>query len=202
MTDFEDDPEALMAPLELIAQLGSDRALVKIGCRKKPVRPGRPARPSPEQARSLFTFLHMVFNFAVEHGGFGLTRNPIGHIRKVRRLGAAVRRDHTLTDEELAALMSPPIGCRHPTDGSIARWCCPGCDFVRRARLAMGRNRRRVVDRTAARMKGRNGTARPHVVPITRDLRKLFDSIPHGGSGDFIFSVNGGRTPVATGGLN
>jgi hypothetical protein len=49
-------------------------------------------------------------------------------------------------------------------------------------------------------MKGRNGTARAHVVPITKDLRKLFDGIPHGDCGDFIFSVNGGRTPVATGG--
>src|SRR5262249_48949705 len=104
VTDFEDDPETLMAPLELIAQLGSDRALVKLGRRKKPLRPGRAARPSPEQARALFTFLHMVFNFAVEHGGFGLTRNPIAHIRKVRRLGASVRRDHTPPDEELAAL--------------------------------------------------------------------------------------------------
>jgi hypothetical protein len=200
VTVLEHDPEALMAPLELIAQLGSDRALVKLGCRKKPLRPGRPARPSPEQARALFTFLHMVFNFAVEHGGFGLTRNPIGHIRKVRRLGAAVRRDHTLTDEELAALMIaadrlPPLH-RH----------------VYRALVLSGLRLREVSEARwgeigdelwiipSGRMKGRNGTARAHVVPITKDLRKLFDGIPHGDCGDFIFSVNGGRTPLSTGG--
>jgi hypothetical protein len=31
VADFEDDPEALLAPLELIAQLGTDRALVRLG---------------------------------------------------------------------------------------------------------------------------------------------------------------------------
>jgi Arm DNA-binding domain len=199
VADFEDDPEALMIPLELIGQLGSDRALVKLGCRKKPLRPGRSARPTPEQARALFTFLHMVFNFAVEHGGFGLTRNPIGHIRKVRRLGATVRRDHTPTDEELAALVI-----------AADRLPPPHC-HVYRALTLSGLRLREVTEATwdeiggelwtipANRMKGKNGTARPHVVPITQDLRRLFDSIPRGG-GDFIFSVNGGRTPVATGG--
>ena len=76
VTDFEDDPEALMTPLELIAQIGTDHALVQLGVRKKLLRPGRASKPSPEQARSLFTFLHMVFTFAVDHGGFGLARNP------------------------------------------------------------------------------------------------------------------------------
>jgi Arm DNA-binding domain/Phage integrase family len=197
---FEDDPEALMGPLELIGQLGSDRALVKLGCRKKPLRPGRPARPSPEQARALFTFLHMVFNFAVEHGGFGLTRNPIDHIRKVRRFGATVRRDHTPTDEELAALVIAADRLPAPHR------------YVYRALVLSGLRLREVTEAgwsevgdelwtiPASRMKGKNGKARPHAVPITTDLRKLFDSIPRGNRGAFIFSVNGGRTPVATGG--
>jgi integrase len=199
VTDFEDDPEALMAPLELIGQLGSDRALVKLGCRKKPLRPTRPARPSPEQARALFTFLHMVFNFAVEHGGFGLTRNPIGHIRRVRRLGATVRRDHTPTDEELAALVIAAGRLSPPHCYVYQALVLSGLRLREAAEARWGEVRDELWTIPASRMKGRNGVARTHVVPITNELRKLFDRIPRGG-GDFIFSVNGGRTPVATGG--
>jgi integrase len=200
VTDFEDDPEALMAPLELIGRLGTDRALVKLGCRQKLLRPGRAGKPSPEQARALATFLHMVLNFAVEHGGFGLARNPIGHIRKARRLGASMRRDHTPTDEEIAALMI-----------ATGRLPPPHC-HVYRALVLSGLRLNEVARATwseigddvwlipAHRMKGRNGAARPHAVPITKDLRKLFDEIPRGDCGDFIFSAKNGHTPVATGG--
>jgi integrase len=96
--------DEIMRPIELIARLGTDRALVKLGVRKKPRRPGRKARPSPEQSRALFTFAEMVFNWAIDHGGYGLDRNPLERVSKTRRLGASVRRDHTLSDEELAAL--------------------------------------------------------------------------------------------------
>ena len=74
LADFEDDPEALMTPLDLIAKVGTDRALVQLGARKKPRRPGHASKPSPEQARALFTFLNMTFNFAVEHGGLRVAR--------------------------------------------------------------------------------------------------------------------------------
>ena len=47
-------------------------------------------------------------------------------------------------------------------------------------------------------MKGHNGTARTHCVPISKALRAVLDELPrHDG---FVFSVNGGRSPVATGG--
>src|SRR5262249_41019104 len=50
----------------------------------------------------------------------------------------------------------------------------------------------------AERMKGKNGEAKPHVVPITATLRKIFDSVPRGPAGDYVFSCDGGRTPMAT----
>jgi integrase len=198
VTDFENDPDALMAPLEEIARLGTDRALVKLGHRKKLLRPGRAAKPRPEQARSLFTLLHMIFNFAVEHGGFGLARNPIGHIRKARRLGATVRRDHTLTEEEVTALMIA-AGRLPPPHRQVYRtlvWSGLRLNEVARARWdEIGDD---VWAIPASRMKGRNGAARAHLVPIVPALRKVFDELPR--QGDYVFSVKGGRTPVATGG--
>jgi integrase len=200
VTDFEDDAEALMIPLEAIARVGTDRTLVKLGRRKKLLRPARAGKPSPQQARALFTFLHMVFDFAVGHGGFGLKRNPIGHIRKARRLGAAVTRDHVLTDEELAALwiaagQLPPAHRRvyrtlvltglRLNEAAGARWSEIGGD-------------RWTIP--ASRMKGRSGRARAHAVPIAKDLRKVLNELAPGERGEFIFPGRGGGRPIATGG--
>ena len=195
----------IMPPLELIGRIGTDRALVKLGARKTLRRPSRKARPCPEQARALFVFVEMVFNWAIEHHGYGLDRSPLDRISKARRLGATVRRDHTLNDEELAALvlaiprLPPPH--RHAYEVLLHSGL--------RLNEAVGTRWTEIEgdDWTipAARMKGRNsgqGQARAHVVPVTPALRKIFDSVPRGTNGDFIFSCNGGRSPVVTANAN
>jgi hypothetical protein len=198
VTDFEEDPEALLAPLELIAQIGTDHALMQLGIRKKLLRPGRTSKPSPEQARSLFTFLHMIFTFAVDHGGFGLARDPLSHIRKRRRLGAAVRREHTLDDEEVAALWIAAGRLRPPHRQVYRVLLLSGLRLNEVARAHASEFKGDVWSLDAGRMKGRPGTARPHCVPISTALRAVLDELPrHDG---FVFSVNGGRSPVATGG--
>ena len=191
--------DEIMRPIELIGRLGTDRALVKLGVREKLRRPGRKARPSPEQSRALFTFVEMVCNWALDHGGYGLDRNPLERVSKTRRLGAAVRRDHTLNDEELVAFVL-----------AIERLPAPHCDVYRlllhsglrlneaaRARWSEIEGDNWTIP--AARMKGKNGEARAHVVPITPALRKIFDGVPRGERGDYVFSVKGGAAPVAPG---
>jgi integrase len=57
----------------------------------------------------------------------------------------------------------------------------------------------------AARMKGKNsgrGQARPHIVPLTPALRKIFAAMPRGTRGDFVFSAKDGARPIATGGAH
>jgi integrase len=193
----------IMPPLELIGRIGTDRALVKLGVRKTLRRPGRKVRPCPEQARSLFTFAEMVFNWALDHGGYGLERSPLDRISKTRRLGATVRRDHMLNDEELAALVLAiprlPVPHRHAYQVLLHSGL--------RLNEAVGARWSEIEDDVwtipAQRMKGRNagqGQARAHVVPVTPALRKVFDAVPRGTKGDFIFSVKDGAAPIATGG--
>src|SRR5262249_36623643 len=49
---------------------------------------------------------------------------------------------------------------------------------------------------------GKNGQARPHAVPLTPALRKIFATVPRGAKGDFVFSAKGGARPIATGGAH
>jgi integrase len=47
-----------------------------------------------------------------------------------------------------------------------------------------------------ARMKGREGKARDHAVPITDDLLRLLDALPRFKRGEFLFSTSFGAKPV------
>jgi integrase len=193
----------IMPPLELIGRIGTDRALVKLGARKTLRRPGRKARPCPEQARALFTFAEMIFNWALDQGGYGLDRNPLDRVSKTRRLGATVRRDHTLNDEELAALVLAiprlPAPHRHAYEVLLHS----GLRLNEAVGIRWTEIEGDVWTIPADRMKGKNsgqGQARAHVVPVTPALRKVFDAVPRGSKGDFIFSCKDGAVPVATGG--
>src|SRR6185437_10715904 len=48
----------------------------------------------------------------------------------------------------------------------------------------------------AKRMKGKDGRARDHVVPVTDDIFSVLKSLPTFKSGDHLFSVTFGKSPV------
>jgi integrase len=192
----------ILPPLELIARIGSDRALVKLNARKRLRRPGRKARPSPEQARALFTFTKMLFNWALDHGGYGLERNPLERISKARRLGTSVRRDRTLGDEELAALVLAIERLPVPHRQAYQALLHSGLRLNEAAGACWNEIDGEVWTIAADRMKGRNsgaGQARPHAVPLTPALRKIFAGVPRGERGDYVFSSKAGARPIATG---
>ena len=191
--------DEIMRPIELIGSVGTDRALVKLGVRKKLRRPQRKARPSPEQGRALFTFVEMVFNWAIDHGGYGLDRNPLDRVSKTRRLGRSVKRDHILNDEELAAftLAIERLPVLHRDVYRLLLHS--GLRLSEAARARWSEIEGDVWTIPAERMKGKNGEARAHVVPLTPALRKIFNGVPRGSRGDYVFSAKGGAAPIAPG---
>jgi len=192
--------DEIMRPIELIGQIGSDRALVKLKARRQLRRPGRKRRPSPEQARALFVFCKMVLNWASEpDAGYGLDRNPLDRVRKARRLGSSVRRDHILNDEELAALTLAIERLQAPHRQVYQVLLHSGLRLGETARASWREIEGDTWTIPAARMKGKNGQARAHVVPLTPALRKIFDGVPRGERGDYVFSVKGGAAPIAPG---
>ena len=191
--------DEIMRPLELIARVGTDRALVRLGMRKKLRRPGRRARSTPEQGRALFTFAEMVFNWAIDHGGYGLDRNPLDRVSKTRRLGRSVKRDHILNDEELAAFTLAIERLPAPHRDVYRLLLRSGLRLNEAARAQWSEIEGDTWSIPAARMKGKNGEARAHIVPLTAALRKIFDAVPRGARGNYVFSVKNGATPIAPG---
>lgn len=48
----------------------------------------------------------------------------------------------------------------------------------------------------ASRMKGKNGKARPHSVPLTADILAILGSLPRFNGGAYLFSTTSGESPV------
>jgi integrase len=188
----------ILTPIEMIGQIGTDRTLIRLGIRKAAHRPGRKPRPAPSQARGLFAFLEMVLNWASDpRAHYGLDRNPLERVRK-SRLGSPERRDHILNDEELAALQAAVARLAPPHRQMYQVLLLSGLRLSEAACASWSEIEGDAWTIPAERMKGKNGQARPHVVPITSALRKIFDAMPRGSRGDFIFSCDGGATPVVT----
>jgi integrase len=189
----------VMPLIEAIREVGTDRALVKLGVRRKLRRPTRAGKPSPVQARTLFALLDNVCRWAADHGGFGIEASPLMMIKKARRFGPLVRRERYLSDDELTALWRA-IGRIHPPYREVYRLLVLA--GLRLNEVARGKwdeidERAKLWTIPASRMKGRNdGTAREHVVPLTASMRAIFDSLPRGNRGPFIFSVKNGESPI------
>jgi integrase len=189
----------ILKPIELIGQIGSDRALLKLKVRRQLARPGRKSRPAPAQARALFAFMEMVLNWASDPDAhYGLERSPLERVRPSRRLGRAEPRGHTLNDEELAALQIAIARLTPPHRQAYQVLLYSGLRLGEAVRARWSEIEGDVWTIPAERMKGRNGEAKPHAVPIIAALRKVFDAVPRGDRGDYIFSCDGGQSSLAT----
>jgi len=194
--------DEIMPALELIGRIGTDRALVKLGARRKLRRPGRKGRPSPEQARALFAVFKMVFGWAIDAGGYGLEHDPLARVRKARRLGSPVRRDRTLSDEELIAftLAIERLATPHRQLYGVLLHSGLRLNEVGKARWSELAGD--VWTIPARRMKGKNEgnrQAREHLVPITSALSRLFASLSQVAGSDFVFRGLKDGKPITAG---
>src|SRR5262249_11790560 len=136
---------------------------------------------------------------------YGLDRNPLDRVRKARRFGSPARRDRALNDEELAAFTLAIERLPVPHRQAYQVLLHSGLRLNEAARARSSEIEDAVWTIPAARMKGRNsgqGQACPHVVPLTPALRKVFDAMPRGERGEYVFSVQDGATPIAAGGAH
>lgn len=155
-------------------------------------------RPSPGQARNVLGYVKTFFSWAVERGAYGLQNSPCAFLRAARIVGDRQSTERTLDDVELfafartAARMPYPFGPLYRlllltalrlNEVADASWS----EFD----LAKG-----LWTIPAARMKGKNGKARPHSVPLTPGILAVLSELPRFNQGEYLFSTTNGVTPV------
>jgi integrase len=177
------------------------------------------AKTAPASARNILGHAKRVFQWAIDQRAYGLRVSPASDIKPTSIVGEKVARDRLLNDDEVfafwrAARMPYPAGPvfrlliltgLRLTEVSNASWS----EFDPIVVRAIRQRGEQPIDWSkfdqqqltwtiaASRMKGKNGKARAHVVPLTIDMLRIFEGLPiFVSGGDFLFSRNAGRRPA------
>jgi integrase len=160
------------------------------------------AKTAPAMARNLFAAIRTMFKWVVhEKERFGVETSPCASISIGLIVGPTTKRKRTLTDDELRLYWRNALRLRYPF-GPLYRLLVLAS---LRLNEAAGVHRdefdwkKGVWVIPAERMKGRNGHAREHLVPITDEIAALIESLPKHNEGGFLFSTTAGVLPVVPG---
>ena len=154
-------------------------------------------RDAPAQARNILVLGKRMFTWAIDQQCYGLELNPFDKLKAGKIIGEKRVGDRVLDDDEIFALERAAAR----TPGPVGR--------VYQILLRTALRLNEVADATwseldlqkrewtipAARMKGKNGKARAHTVPLTDDLLRILSRLPRQ-KGPYLFSVTSGASPV------
>jgi integrase len=154
---------------------------------------------SPSSAQNLFSNLRRLFEWAVNQFCFGIESNPMGDLSPAMLIGERVSRDRVLSIEEARRVWDATSALGPPGREAFQVILLSGLRLreVTEARWGEIDLENKIWVIPAARMKGKNGKARPFAVPLTPRMISIFNSMPRHSSG-LVFSANG-RTPICVG---
>jgi integrase len=155
-------------------------------------------RTAPAQARNLLGHAKRLFSWAIDQRSYGLRSSPCEHLKATKIIGEKVTGDRILSDDELFALWRGAQRMPYPHGpvyqllvltalrlNEVADACRPELDLPNRLWTI-----------PAARMKGKNGKARAHVVPLTDDGLAVMQTLPQFKKGPHLFSTTFGEKPT------
>jgi integrase len=141
-------------------------------------------RPTPTYARALLSYIRSVFGWAIERGSYGLEASPCDHLRAERILGPRRQRTRSLSPDELFALWRAITRMPYPVGPAYQLLALAGLRLneVMRAERSEFDLRGKVWTIPESRMKGRNGRARAHAVPLTDRMIAIIEALPSNGT--------------------
>src|SRR5262249_18917042 len=155
-------------------------------------------RPAPAQARNLLGIAKRLFAWAVDQHCYGIAVSPCESLKPAKIIGEKVSGDRVLSDDELFALWRAASRTPYP-HGAVYQILILTALRLNEAADASWPE----LDLTnglwtipAARMKGKAGKARSHVVPLTPDIVRILTALPRFKKGTYLFSTTFGASPV------
>ena len=138
------------------------------------------AKTAPAHARNLLGEIKRLLQWAHDQHAYGLTTNAAMMLKPRALCGEKVVRERKLSDDEVFAFTRAARRMSYPWRPIYQLLLLTGlrlnevCD-ARWDEIDL-KNGTWMIP--AARMKGRNGRARPHAVPLTPEIRAIIDSLP------------------------
>jgi integrase len=156
-------------------------------------------KSTPAEARNLLGVAKQLFSWARDQE-YGLEVNIFADIKPSSIIGKKVARDRTLTEAEVKALWRAVSKMPYPFGPAYQMLILTG---LRLNECVQGRwseidLKARIWTIPASRMKGKNRTARAHVVPLTDKMVGILNALPRF-AGDYVFTTTGGKKPISLG---
>jgi Arm DNA-binding domain/Phage integrase family len=151
---------------------------------------------APKMAGAQLTLLKRFFNWVVDAQVYGLTASPCDRLKMKAVAGEMRSRDRRLNDNEVFALWRATGRMGYPVGSVYRTLILAGLRLKEAAEIAWPEVGADVITIPASRMKGREGKATEHQVPITQALRDVIASVPRIKNGKFLFSYKAGKQPV------
>jgi integrase len=163
-------------------------------------------RDAKYQAFSDLTLIRRVFNWSLGTDDHGLQFNPCSRLKPKDLIGDRASRDRVLNDAELRALWCASKRMKYPHGALYQMLVLTGLRLgeVCGARWSEIHLDGRKWTIPASRMKKTRVGAKPFIVPLTDAMMKVLkdDDLPHFDSGDCLFSLSFGKTPVRVDGFS
>jgi integrase len=189
----------------------SDEDLIRIIKAKK--------KKAPASARNILGHAKRVFQWAVDQRTYGLKVSPASDIKPTAIIGEKIARDRLLTDDETLAFWRAAARTPYPAGPTFKLLVLTGLrlaevsdaswsEFDPAVARAIRQRGDTAIDWSrfdqsklvwvipAARMKGKTGKAKPHLVPLTVEVLRILESLPQFVGGEYLFSHNAGRKPA------
>ena len=153
-------------------------------------------------ARNLLALIKRFFRWVVAQPEYGLKVSPCANLTATGILGDMPRSSaRTLTDDELFALWRAASRMPYPGGGVYQLLCLTALRLNEVADASWDEinTREGIWVIPAARMKGKDGgkkQARPHAVPLTKEILAVIEELPRFKGGKFLFSTTAGQTAV------
>jgi integrase len=153
-------------------------------------------RRAPEQARALLILVRRFFNWALDQHSYGLTASPCDRLSVVKIIGPLQSRTRRLNDAELFALWRATARMKYPVGSVYRMLLLTGLRLNEAAHISWSELHGNTVIIPASRMKGKEGKALEHQVPLSSSAREVIAAVPHIKNGPFLFSLKAGKQPL------
>ncbi len=154
-------------------------------------------RTAPQMARAQLVLIKRFFGWCVDQEIYGLSASPCEGLSGQKLIGELQSRDRRLTDAEIFAFWRATGRMGYPTGSVYRTLLLTGLRLNEAAQISWPEIQGNTITIPASRMKGREGKAREHLVPMSAALREVIASLPRIKNGPFLFSMSAGKRPLA-----
>ena len=154
-------------------------------------------RRAPQMARALMVLIRRFFNWACDAHVYGLTASPCDRLSVSRIIGAVPKRNRRLNDDEVFAFWRATGKMGYPAGAAYKMLLLTGLRLNECAALSWPELSGDLITIPASRMKAKDATATEHLVPITVAMQEIIASLPRHRGGQYLFSLSGGKRPLA-----